>query len=85
MTGKADDLQSRFQNFKIVDWRYPAQRFSLNHYPILEQAFAWIRQQLSFRREAALHLSCAFYPTFVSCYFMADERSIFQYDFNCVL
>jgi hypothetical protein len=86
MTGKADDLQRRFQNFKIVGWRYPAQRFSLNHYPILEQVFAaGIRQQLSFCREAPLDLSRAFYPALVSCDFVADQCSVFQYGFNSVL
>ena len=59
MTGKADDLQSRFQNFKIVDWRYPAQRFSLNHYPILEQAFmAWNIMMMAFFTLLFLHWKC---------------------------
>jgi hypothetical protein len=49
MTGGADDINDRFQDFKIVGWRYPTQGFPLNHYPILGQVFAGgIRQQLSF-------------------------------------
>jgi hypothetical protein len=49
MTGRADDIQDRFQDFKIIGWRYTAERLPFNHYPILEQLFpVGLRQQLSF-------------------------------------
>jgi hypothetical protein len=36
MTGRANDLHNSVQDFKIFSWRYPAQGFPLNHYPILK-------------------------------------------------
>jgi hypothetical protein len=48
MTGRADDIHDRFQDFKIIGWRYSTQGLPLNHDPILEQLFAVrVRQQLS--------------------------------------
>jgi hypothetical protein len=48
VTGRADDIHDRFQDFKIFGWRYTATGFPFNQYPILEQLFAiGMRQQLS--------------------------------------
>jgi hypothetical protein len=86
MTGRAYDIHDGFQNFKIIGGRYPAKGFPLNHYPILEQLLAvGMSQQLSFCGEATLDLSCALYPAFVSCHFMADQCSVFQFNFDSVL
>jgi hypothetical protein len=49
MTGRADDIHDRFQDFKIIGWCYTTKGFPLHHNPILEQLFAVrVRQQLSF-------------------------------------
>jgi hypothetical protein len=36
MTARADDLHNPVEDFKIFGRRYPAQGFSLYHYPILK-------------------------------------------------
>jgi hypothetical protein len=36
VTARADDRHNPVQDFKIFDWRYPAQGFSLYHYSILK-------------------------------------------------
>jgi hypothetical protein len=86
VTARADDLHNPVQDFKIFGWRYPAQGFPVNHYPILKKLFGGgINQQLSSCSEAAFDLGCAFYPTFISRHFMPNQCSVFQFDFGSFL